>query len=387
VISRIKLKNLLSFGPNGIDLPLGPLNVLIGPNASGKSNVIEAISLLQAIPTDLTEPIRDGGGVADWLWRGGKKKPTAQIETVVDYLAGKPPLRHGLEFMEVGQRFEITAEWIEGESADRSSEEPYLYYRLQHDEPVLYVSGTRTPSLLQREVNRQQSIIAQRRDPDRFPEITFLGDQYKKIGLYSEWAFGRSTAQRSPQKTDERNDRLLPDFRNLALMVNKLKRNVAAKRKFVELLGTFIDGVTDVDVQIEGGTAQLLLEEGSFSVPATRLSDGTLRFMCILVILLNPDPPPLVCIEEPELGLHPDAITTVGDLLVEASARTQLIITTHSDVLLDAMNGRPDCVVVCERTDGQTQVTRLNAAKLEPRLALQSLSQLWHSGEIGGNRW
>jgi predicted ATPase len=109
--------------------------------------------------------------------------------------------------------------------------------------------------------------------------------------------------------------------------------------------------------------------------------------MCILVILLNPDPPPLVCIEEPELGLHPDAITTVGDLLVEASARTQLIITTHSDVLLDAMNGRPDCVVVCERTDGQTQVTRLNAAKLEPRLALQSLSQLWHSGEIGGNRW
>ncbi len=63
LLSRIKLQNLLSFGPTGIDLELHPLNVLIGPNASGKSNVIEAISLLQAMPVDLTEPIRDGGGV------------------------------------------------------------------------------------------------------------------------------------------------------------------------------------------------------------------------------------------------------------------------------------------------------------------------------------
>jgi predicted ATPase len=109
--------------------------------------------------------------------------------------------------------------------------------------------------------------------------------------------------------------------------------------------------------------------------------------MSLLVILLNPNPPPRLCIEEPDLGLHPDAITIVSDLIVETSVRTQLIVTTHSDVLLDAMSGRSESVVVCERSEGQTQVTRLNAEKLEPRLALQSLSQLWHSGEIGGNRW
>jgi len=94
-----------------------------------------------------------------------------------------------------------------------------------------------------------------------------------------------------------------------------------------------------------------------------------------------------VCIEEPELGLHPDAITVVGDLIVGASARTQLIVTTHSDVLLDTISEEPESVVVCERRQGETVVRRLDAKQLEHRLADQTLSQLWHSGEIGGNRW
>jgi predicted ATPase len=385
LLQRLRLRNLLSFGPNGVDLELKPLNVLIGPNASGKSNVIEALSLLQAMPVDLTEPIQDGG-VGVWLWRGAKS-PTAEIEVLVENPLGKQSLRHGFEFTEIGQRFAMVDEWIEDEHALPNHPEPYFYYRFQRGNPVLNVRGSEKRSLKREDVHPQQSIIEQRRSSDQYPEITFLSDQYKRIRLYRDWAFGRYTAPRMPQKTDEKNDQLSPDSRNLALMVNKLKRIPSAKRKFVELLASFVSGVTDADVLLEGGTAQLFLEESSFSVPATRLSDGTLRFMCLLVILLNPEPPPLVCIEEPELGLHPDAITIVGDLLIEASTRTQLIVTTHSDVLLDAVSEQPDSVVVCERTDGQTNVHRLDAKQLDQRLASQTLSQLWHSGEIGGNRW
>lgn len=266
---------------------------------------------------------------------------------------------------------------------------PFAHYYFDSGSPVLVVGSSEKEErvLSQEDVDPQQSIIAQRRDPEQYPEITFLARQYAKIRLYRDWAFGRYTPPRNPQRTDERNDQLLPDSRNLALMVNKLRRNAPIKKRFVELLGTFMDGVTDVDVQIEGGTAQLFLEEGPFSVPATRLSDGTLRFLSLLVILLNPDPPPLVCIEEPELGLHPDAITVVGELLVEAAARTQLIVTTHSDVLLDAMSEQPESVVVCERSEGETRMHRLDPEKLQPHLQNHSLSQLWHSGEIGGNRW
>ena len=79
-IQSIRLENILSFGPDMAELPLEPLNVLIGPNASGKSNLIEALSLLHAAPSDLQEPIRRGGGVRDWLWKGVPGAPTATVE-------------------------------------------------------------------------------------------------------------------------------------------------------------------------------------------------------------------------------------------------------------------------------------------------------------------
>ncbi len=90
-----------------------------------------------------------------------------------------------------------------------------------------------------------------------------------------------------------------------------------------------------------------------------------LRF---LTILLNPNPAPVTCLDEPELGLHPDAIHTLADLLVEASTRTQLIVTTHSDALLDAFTDTPDVVCVCEKVEGSTVIRRLDKEQLK-RLA------------------
>ena len=84
LIKCIKPHNLLSFGPNFQPLEMGPLNVLIGPNGSGKSNLIEAIGLLQATPRDLTEPIREGGGISDWIWRGEPSAKEASIEVLVE---------------------------------------------------------------------------------------------------------------------------------------------------------------------------------------------------------------------------------------------------------------------------------------------------------------
>jgi predicted ATPase len=75
------------------------------------------------------------------------------------------------------------------------------------------------------------------------------------------------------------------------------------------------------------------------------LSDGSLRYLCLLAILCDPEPPPLIGLEEPELGLHPDLLPKVADLLVAAAQRTQLIVTTHSDILVDALTERPDALV------------------------------------------
>ena len=104
LLREIKASNLLSFGPKSDPLELRPLNVLIGPNGSGKSNLVEAISLLRAAPTHLAAPVRDGGGIRDWIWKG-TPGATASLEVVVDNPTGSQPLRHTIEFTESSQKF------------------------------------------------------------------------------------------------------------------------------------------------------------------------------------------------------------------------------------------------------------------------------------------
>jgi len=84
LIKRIRLENMLSFGPNTTSLEMQPLSILIGPNGSGKSNLIEAIGLLQAAPRDLLAPINEGGGVGDWIWRGEQSASETKVEVVVE---------------------------------------------------------------------------------------------------------------------------------------------------------------------------------------------------------------------------------------------------------------------------------------------------------------
>jgi predicted ATPase len=184
-----------------------------------------------------------------------------------------------------------------------------------------------------------------------------------------------------------RNDRLEEDFSNLGLFLNRLRRVPKAKNAILAALGDLYDGLHDFDVSIEGGTVQVFFTEGEFTIPATRLSDGTLRYLCLLAILCDPEPPPLICIEEPELGLHPDLLPKIADHLKDASERTQLIVTTHSDILIDAMTEQPESVLVCEKHDGQTTMRRLDHQDLAQWLDKYRLGELWMRGELGGTRW
>lgn len=391
-IEHIKLENFLSFGPDTEALELRPLNVLIGPNGSGKSNLIEAIGLLKATPRDLTAPIREGGGIRDWLWRGDLSALTAHIEVLLNNPKG-PALRYSLGIAERGQQFELIEELLENKEAYNSEQNPYTYYELIGDSALLNYSGesyksdaTRRP-LIQEQIDLQQSILAQRKDPNQYPELTWLGETFDRMRLYRESSFGRRTPSRQPQPADLPNDFLLEDGRNLGLVLNRLKREPEVKDRILETMRQLYEGVIDLDISIEGGTVQVFAQEGNIMVPATRLSDGTLRFLCLLSILCHPNPPPLVCIEEPELGLHPDVLPVLSDLLREASQRCQLIVTTHSDMLVDTLTDTPESVVVCEKHDSQTEMHRLDKADLTEWLKRYSLGDLWTRGDLGGNRW
>ena len=404
-VQRLQMYGLLSFPPDMEPIDLRSLNVLIGPNGSGKSNVIEALELLRSTPTDFATAIRDGGGAAEWIWKGENRQNWAAIDVETGAAPTGPvtptgrPLRYHLEFTSANNRVEVLDEAIEEVEPIYGHTEPYFYYRFQRGRPVINVrdqprddnpldqrNGGRAERHLQRDdLLPDQSVLAQRKEPELYPELTWIGRNFSHIQTFRDWTFGRYAPLRQPQPADLPEDQLLSDCRNLALLLNQVEHR--DPRRFNELLRRFLPRFERMSTRISGGTVQFYLHEPGFEspIPPTRLSDGTIRFIAILATLLAPFPPPLVCIEEPELGMHPDAVALIGELLVEASERMQLVVTTHSDTLVSALTDDPETIVACERPGSGTILRRLDAAKLAHWLNDYRLGDLWRMGELGAN--
>lgn len=417
-LKSLRLDGILSFPPNSEAIPLQPLNVLIGPNGSGKSNLIEGIELLHSLPTGFASAIREGGGVREWLWKGDDTDGTGTIDAEVEpsnieellslsmVIHERNTIHYRLSFAASGTRVEVTDEVIEdvGYTSIQPTEDQLwlkaageyadFFYHLQDGNPVvntrIETGSTKVVRRAKRDLDRKtlkldDSILMQLKDPWVYPELTALGKYFEAIRSFREWTIGREAEVRRPQPTDLPNDTLAPDSRNLGLILNQLEHS-GAWSEFNGYLKRFLPRFDRYSTRIEGGTVQFYLHENGLKqpIPATRLSDGTIRFIAILAQLLAPTPPPLICMEEPELGLHPDAIALLAGLLQEASARTQLIVTTHSDALVSALTEVADSVLVCEYRGG-TVLKRVESEKLRFWLDKYKLGEIWRIGEIGGN--
>lgn len=391
-IQKIRLDGFLSFAPGSPEFELRDLNVLIGPNGSGKSNFIEALELLSATPSNLAKVVRVGGGAGEWIWKGDTVKSSAEIDVVLK--EGTPtgrPIRYRIELTEVGNRLEVIDEAIEEVEPVPGKSDVFFYYRFQRGRPMISVRDSEAvDGAVKRQLQRahlapDQSVLGQRKDPEQYPEVTWTGQRLGSIQTFREWTFGRSGPLRTPQSALLPEDQLLVDNSNLALLLNEIEH--AGGVRFDILLRDFFPRFQRMSTRISGGAVQFYLHETDFDRPisATRLSDGTLRFIALLALLLSPSPPPLLCIEEPELGLHPDAVALVADLLVDASKRTQLIVTTHSDALVSALTNQPDAIVACERPGAGTELRRLDPKKLAVWLDDYRLGDLWRMGELGAN--
>ncbi len=398
-VKSIKMDGLLSFAPGSQTFELEPLNVLIGPNGVGKSNVIETFELLRSMPTNFADAIRDGGGAGEWLWKGRTPPGSAVIDSVIPGSATPTgrDLRYTLKFTNVNHRVEVLDEAIEEAEPLDNHPQPYFYYRFQEGHPVISVRQAddgdlenNTSNRTQRFLKRQdllpdQSVLAQRKDPDLYPEVTWLGREFGRILTFREWTFGRYGPLRQPQPANLRQDHLLPSNQNLGMVLNRLQYQ--GSTRFDRMLKRFLYRYESVLTPVSEGSIQFSLREAGFDIPipATRLSDGTVRFIALLAILLDPSPPPLVCIEEPELGLHPDAVALLGELLIEASDRMQLVVTTHSDALVSALSDRPHAVVACEWSDRGTELIRLDPQQLDHWLESYQLGDVWRMGALGAN--
>ena len=391
-IRSIRLDGFLSFAPGSAPIGLRPLNVLIGPNGAGKSNLLEAFSLLAQLRHGdaFQAALRAGGGASEWLWRGGSTatidvQVTGENERHFDYQLTWAPRGPG------GTQASILDESFVERPTPNGRTMTYFRTDGAKVEVATQYIGPAGPAPYKAEsLDRQYfsdstSILSQRNTPGAYPDNIWLGEQFARTTEFRDWTFGRFATPRSAQRTDMPTDGLLPGGSNLGMMLQELSHRGrlddlnARLRKFLpraERLTTRIVG---------GAILPYLQEEGAHDpIPATRLSDGTLRFIALLVTLLSDPPPPVVCIEEPELGLHPDALSLVAELLIESSERTQLIVTTHSDVLLSSLVGHEESVLVCDYVGG-TQVRRLRADDLSDWLQNYRLGELWRIGHLGGN--
>ena len=396
----IGLSDFLSYGDVAAQATLEPLNVLIGQNASGKSNFVQAFELLRATPTNLASFVYQNG-IDEWLYKSSRSGRIADLQVAVEYPEKQDTLNHSLSFTTTsnGQRLRVVNEAIASTAGTGIQAGPTSYYNYYGGEPkavpnpimlgglgLAAIEGRRELPL--KDIKPDLSILSQRGDPDTYPALAYLAQLYRSIRVYRDFKMEGPSSMRRAQQTDLPSDFLEEDGRNLSLILNDLQFQ-GVLPLIVEKLQTVYDDVRDVIVRVNGGTVQTFVQERGMNSPisAARLSDGTLRYLCLLAILYHPTLPPLICLEEPEVGMHPDLMSSLAEIIKEASQRTQLIVTTHSDLLVSKFTDQPESVIVCERSPEGTTLQRLDAQNLEGWLDEYSLGEVWLKGGIGGTRW
>ena len=388
-IRSIRLTNFLSYGPKGEAIELEPLNVLIGANATGKSNFLEAFRFLHKLPGDLAAHTRSCGGAPEFLWKGDRQNLPTTVEVSLDYL-NNSTLTHALSFTaDSSERLDITHEHIGIENYPSLAPRKLFEFPHNNREGKLEIFAPqigRHDHLAERTIEPvyQRSIVSVIRDPSNYPYLSDLESLYTSMQFGGEWDVSRYGVSRRPHRTDLPTETLLEDASNLGLVLFNLPSKT--KTTLTEHLQKVYEGVEELSFRIEVNTLQTLLSEKGMSkpTPLIRFSQGTLRYLCLLATLLAPTTPPLICIEEPENSLHPYALFHLADLMKDAAQRTQLIVATQSDSLISGLNDVPESVIVCERDEDGTNLRRLKPEQIAPWLDRYALGDLWTMGELGG---
>lgn len=343
-----------------VDLVLGPLNVLIGPNGCGKTSLLDVFVLLREYATGkLEDAVYARGGMDGVLWARGEYE-SVSIELI--------------------------------STLSPQDQETYWAFRLR-----LRKSGTTFAHeiALGPDSFENLSVISA---SDVFRELIYpkgtqgLKDMLGGSLVYTDFDTTHDSPVRQPPLVRPQT-RLVNGGDNLVNVLYHLSSVREYRPAYEDMLDVIRTAYPDFDELAfppEGGDGRIVMrwKEKSFKRDFSThyLSDGILRFLCLLVILKTPDPPPLVCIDEPELGLHPSLMPIVAALLRDAASRTQLVVATHSPQLVDALD--VEHIVIMERVDGETRVQRLqDRPHLDAWLEHYSKGELWLSGELGGVPW
>lgn len=405
-IKQLELKNFLSFGPDSPAMEFGPLNVIIGANGSGKSNLLAGMDLLRRLPGGLDAAMMAAGELDSLVWNR-VAAPVRLRQVFHGHAAQEFDYQFEFNVLQAStlQMAALSSERIAATYADSSTgpawSEEQQTHTFSRSQPIELFDNTKpqpvrlfgypeevrpigTTEIRDADSFRTgETVLTQIRDARKYPHIGEIAECLAAPRLYRGWTFGPNSPHRVFQRTGQPALQVEEDWSNYFLVVNRLASDPATKFKILKLLDSLAPGISDFGLDLLGSNSLLYMHEGSSKVSPSRMSDGTLRAFGLIAVLCQTPPPPLIVLEEPELGLHPDLIPTLADLLREAATRTQVIVTTHSDILVDCFTTTPEVVLVCEKRNGQTHIKRAKPSKVVD----EGLGVQWLRGRIGGKRW
>ncbi|HEY1935782.1 MAG TPA: AAA family ATPase [Acetobacteraceae bacterium] len=359
MLERIEIGNFRSI--RAAQLELRALNVVIGPNGAGKSNLIGAFRLLdQIIQKRLREYVADHDGAARILHHGPKISPNLSM------------------------RFDFGANGYSFTLAPSTSDNLYFLREQTH------FRGDYTPeggSLLG--VGHQEAMLPEAARKARKGVAHYVMQGVRDWVVYHFHDTSDTSPPKLMQDVDD-NRTLRRDAANLAAFLYRLEqRHLDSFRRITEHVQRIAPFFSEFRVApLAANPDKIKLEwrqRGSDAYfDGSSLSDGTLRFICLATLLLQPRHlmPSVILIDEPELGLHPAALTLLAEMLRDAAVSSQLLAATQSVTLLDHLT--PEEVIVAEQEDGASTFRRLDEATLRDWMEDYGLGELWLKNVLGG---
>ncbi|HEY4689129.1 MAG TPA: AAA family ATPase [Anaerolineae bacterium] len=369
-----------------VTLELHPLTVMIGPNGCGKTSLLDVFQLLkEATHGQLEEALTTRGGLATLLSQTPDSQMSLEIGVKVDIASPRSsePMYYSFTLRPNGGGYAITSERLKWD-LDPSSSEPYLDIE-RKDKPLRHLSLLSDP-IIPRNAPRNvdPATVAIR-------ENQYLADCLAKTLYLSSLDIDSRAPIRLPQTLipvtyPGQNGELL-----YAALYN-IRESRVSRSSYERIEDTLRLAFPDFDrleLPVVGG-GQITLrwysryQKGTAHFYPNQLSEGTLRFLWLITTLLSPEPPPLILIDEPEISLHPELLKILAALLQDASARTQILVATHSSDLIRWL--QPDEVVVIDKVDGKAAFTWASdpSLNLGEWLKEYTLRDLWLMGNLDG---
>jgi len=389
-LASVKAKGYRTLG--NVDWPISALNVLIGPNGTGKSNMLSFLALIaESAKGNLERSVYSAGGMPALLFDGNGDTIEASL-SMAGNEGSSDWLEYGFGMKRLGAgsgyviAYESEKDWYNRDKTD------YAIHRIQREGHVFTADPDkpRIPERVMAAVKEAETSLSHPYLDDGILDVSILTTLQEAVmswAVYSSVRTDPSSAIRQPGVA-RRDETLDPDGENLVAVLHTHYSSDLEFRDRIDNAMYAAFGDSYQEISFPPGAeqqVQLAIRWSSLKRPAVAatLSDGTLRFLCIITALSQPNLPALIAIDEPETGLHPTMMRIIAEYAADAALRSQVIFTTHSAAFLDAFDREaPPQTTVVSMVDGKTVLKTVDSAVLARWLKEYSLGNLYRSRDL-----